>query len=195
MPAGAVAAKQSRMTAGTPVHSITTSGRGAPGSPRRCDRWRRARDGARASGQPCCDRSTCTSSPRCTPISAASRPIGPAPVTSTGRLPRRAPRRCARCAPRPWRRRSRARAGRRACRARRSTLTANSGSMRKRSAPIAVALLDAALRVAAVAAHVPFADRAVRARHGIGPPHDADDQVAARKPLSAGASTTRPSDS
>ena len=43
---------------------------------------------------------------------------------------------------------------------------------------VAVALLDAALGVAAVAAHVPLADRAVRTWHRIGPPHDADDQIA-----------------
>ena len=42
----------------------------------------------------------------------------------------------------------------------------------------AVDLLDAALGVLAVAAHVPFADRAVRARHRVGTPDDADDQVA-----------------
>jgi hypothetical protein len=38
--------------------------------------------------------------------------------------------------------------------------------------------LDAAFRVAAVAAHVPFADRAARARDGIWPANDADDPVA-----------------
>ena len=43
---------------------------------------------------------------------------------------------------------------------------------------VAVALLDAALGVAAVAAHVPFADGAARARHRIGPAHDADDEIA-----------------
>ena len=43
---------------------------------------------------------------------------------------------------------------------------------------IAVALLDTAFGVLAVAAHVPFAGRAGRARHRIGPPHDADHQVA-----------------
>jgi hypothetical protein len=42
----------------------------------------------------------------------------------------------------------------------------------------AVALLDAALGVAAVAAHIPFADRAGGTRDRIGPPHDADDEVA-----------------
>ena len=42
----------------------------------------------------------------------------------------------------------------------------------------AVDLLDAALGVLAVAAHVPLANRAVRARHGVGAPDDADDQVA-----------------
>ena len=43
----------------------------------------------------------------------------------------------------------------------------------------AVALLDAALGVLAVAAHVPLADGAVGARHRVGPADDADDQVAA----------------
>ena len=42
----------------------------------------------------------------------------------------------------------------------------------------AVQALDAALGVAAVAAHVPFADGAGRAGHRVGPPHDADDAVA-----------------
>src|SRR6187431_2639498 len=42
----------------------------------------------------------------------------------------------------------------------------------------AVDFLDAALGVLAVAAHVPFTNRAVRARHRVGPPDDADDQVA-----------------
>ena len=42
----------------------------------------------------------------------------------------------------------------------------------------AVQALDAALGVAAVAAHVPFAGGAGRAGHRIGPPHDADDVVA-----------------
>ena len=41
----------------------------------------------------------------------------------------------------------------------------------------AVDLLDAALGVLAVAAHVPFADGAIGARHGIRPADDADDEV------------------
>src|SRR6185503_15933980 len=41
----------------------------------------------------------------------------------------------------------------------------------------AVQALDAALGVAAVSAHVPFAGGTGRARHRIGPPHDADDPV------------------
>src|SRR5216683_1128308 len=47
---------------------------------------------------------------------------------------------------------------------------------------VAVTLLDAALGVAPVAAHVPFPDGAGRARHRIGPPHDADHEVAAGDP-------------
>jgi hypothetical protein len=45
----------------------------------------------------------------------------------------------------------------------------------------AVGLLDAALREAAVAAHVPFAERAVRAGHRIGMAHDPHDEVADRE--------------
>ena len=41
-----------------------------------------------------------------------------------------------------------------------------------------VDLLDAALGVLAVAAHVPLAHRAVGARHGVGPPDDADHEIA-----------------
>ena len=44
----------------------------------------------------------------------------------------------------------------------------------------AVALLDAALGVAAVAAHVPFAGGASGARHRIRPAYDADDDIASR---------------
>jgi hypothetical protein len=55
-----------------------------------------------------------------------------------------------------------------------------------------VALLDASLRVLAVAAHVPLADGAVRTGDRIRPPHDRDDEIAARKPDSRGASRTRP---
>ena len=47
--------------------------------------------------------------------------------------------------------------------------------------PEAVTLLDAALGVAAVAAHIPFADRAGRTRHRIRPAHHADHPVARRK--------------
>src|SRR5262249_5594759 len=43
---------------------------------------------------------------------------------------------------------------------------------------VAVPLLDAALGVAPVAAHVPLSGRARDARHGIGPAHDADDEIA-----------------
>src|SRR5262249_56790819 len=44
-----------------------------------------------------------------------------------------------------------------------------------------VDLLDPALGIAAVAAHVPLADGTVRARDGIGTADDPDDQVAGRK--------------
>src|SRR5262249_44668672 len=43
---------------------------------------------------------------------------------------------------------------------------------------VAVLLLDAALGVAPIAAHVPLSGRAREARHGIGPAHDADDEIA-----------------
>ena len=43
---------------------------------------------------------------------------------------------------------------------------------------VAVERLDAALRVLAVAAHVPLAPRAARARHRVGAPDDAGDQLA-----------------
>src|SRR3984957_14413272 len=46
---------------------------------------------------------------------------------------------------------------------------------------VAVAFLDAALGVAAVAAHIPFADGTGGTRHRIGPAHDADDAVAGAK--------------
>ena len=46
----------------------------------------------------------------------------------------------------------------------------------------AVRLLDAALGVAAVGAHVPLADRTVRARHRVRPSHDAHDMVSHRQP-------------
>src|SRR4030095_3230364 len=41
----------------------------------------------------------------------------------------------------------------------------------------AVDLLDAALRVLAVAAHVPFTHGAVRTGHGVGTAHDAEDEA------------------
>src|SRR4051812_10636402 len=42
----------------------------------------------------------------------------------------------------------------------------------------AIRLLDAALGIEAIPAHVPFAERAVRARHRIRMAHDAGDRVA-----------------
>src|SRR5712691_9153306 len=50
---------------------------------------------------------------------------------------------------------------------------------------VAVPLLDAALGVAAVAAHVPFAGGARRAGNRIGPPHHADHKVAGGKSAAA----------
>ena len=63
-----------------------------------------------------------------------------------------------------------------------STRTTYSGSIRQRSAMKPCDLLDAALGVAAVGAHVPLAHRAVRARHRVGPAHDAHDVLADRQP-------------
>ena len=62
-----------------------------------------------------------------------------------------------------------------------SSLTANSRLDAELLGAVAVALLDAALGVEAVAAHVPFADGAGRTRHRIGTAHDADDEIAARE--------------
>src|SRR5690349_12586131 len=45
----------------------------------------------------------------------------------------------------------------------------------------AVPLLDPALGIAAVAAHVPFAGRTGRARQRIGTPHDTDNRIACGK--------------
>src|SRR3984885_3619105 len=47
---------------------------------------------------------------------------------------------------------------------------------------VAVAFLDAALGITAVAAHVPLADGAGRTRHRIGPAHNADDEIAGLEP-------------
>src|SRR5438552_16910860 len=51
---------------------------------------------------------------------------------------------------------------------------------------IAVALLDAALGVEAVTAHVPLALRTSRTRHRIGPPHDPRHQIARLQLRAAG---------
>jgi hypothetical protein len=49
---------------------------------------------------------------------------------------------------------------------------------------VPVVLLDAPLGVQAVAAHVPLADGAVRARKGVRPAHDGDHQLAGSKAAS-----------
>ncbi len=51
---------------------------------------------------------------------------------------------------------------------------------------IAVSFLDTALGVAPVAAHVPLAGGAGRTRLRIGPPHDADHEVARCEPAAGG---------
>ena len=122
--------------------------------------------------------STCTSKPRCMAISAASRPIGPAPVTST--------RSCT----------AQARAadaldllpglGEHAGRLGEHAQLAEPGIdgdgevrlERHQLGAVAVPALDAALGVEPVAAHVPLAARAAGAGLGVGPAHDARHQVA-----------------
>jgi hypothetical protein len=51
---------------------------------------------------------------------------------------------------------------------------------------VAVPSVNAALGIAAIAAHVPLTDRAVRTRDPIGSAHDADDQIAARQAAVSG---------
>ena len=165
-------------------------------APRRRGRSRRARARAPAWARRRRGRARGRRGPRCLPSSAASRPIGPAPVTSTLRgsqvgaladppdlLPRLG----------DHRRRFEQHAEQ--ARGPRSTFIAYSGSIRQRSRHEAVDLLDAALGVAAVAAHVPFADRAGWAGHRVGAPDDADDQVAGGERAGRARVATRPSDS
>ena len=90
--------------------------------------------------------------------------------------------RCVRCDPMPWRQHSSARAILRRSRAAGSTLTRKSGSIRKNSEPKSVSLLDAALGVAAVATHIPFADGTGRTGNRVGPAHNADNDVAGFHP-------------
>lgn len=65
----------------------------------------------------------------------------------------------------------------------------------KMFAAISVTLLDAAFGVLPVAAHIPLACGAGRARHGVGPPHDADNQIATHDAATGRRFLTRPSDS
>ncbi len=131
---------------------------------------------------------TCTSSPRCAPSSAASSPIGPAPVTSTfcGSNQAREPMRLDVL----------------------PGLGHHGGGLHQHAelaqrgvdldrvvglddpllAAVAVQLLDAALGVLAVAAHVELAPGAGAAGHGVGPADHAHHQVAggeARSPSGA----------
>src|SRR6185437_5214957 len=46
--------------------------------------------------------------------------------------------------------------------------------------------VDAVLRVQAIAAHIPFTRRAVLARHGVGVPHDPNDEIARRESRTLG---------
>ena len=120
---------------------------------------------------------TWTSSPCWTPIRAASMPIGPAPVTSTWRGSQNARAACRRPAPRPWPPRWSARAAREEAE-RRVDLREVARLDPPALGHEPVDLLDAALGVLPVAAHVPLADRAVGARHRVGAADDPDDQVA-----------------
>ena len=186
----------SRMTGSAPVHSMTMSGSSACRDRRR---GRSRRDRAPVSGfGPSLARSrTCTSKPRCTPISAASRPTGPAPVTSTTRGGQNGARAPMRLDVLPGLGDD---AGRLQQHAERFQLRVELDREIRLDAElfgaVAVARLDAALGVLAIAAHVPFADGAGRARHRIGPAHDADHQIAALE-AAAGrrARSTWPSDS
>ena len=113
------------------------------------------------------------------PISAASSPIGPAPVTSKvlgcharARWPMRSvwsqalARMLAGSSSTPRMPRARV------------DLDGEFRLDAEALGAVAVALLDAALGVASVAAHVPLAGGAGEARLRIGPAHDADDEVA-----------------
>jgi hypothetical protein len=58
------------------------------------------------------------------------------------------------------------------------------GSVGRKDVPLGgepVELLDSVLGIAAVAAHVPLPDSTGGARHRIGPPHDAHDEVSRRE--------------
>ena len=59
-----------------------------------------------------------------------------------------------------------------------STLTSEIGLDAEELGAVAVALLDAAFGVEAVAAHVPLVDGARGTRNRIRPPYDADDMIA-----------------
>ena len=124
---------------------------------------------------------TCTSRPFCTPMSAASRPIGPAPVTTAAlrvplaRLPVRSA--CSHAFATTLVGSSRTPSGSELC----VELHERIGL---RPVPLPhepVERLDAVLGVLAVPAEVPLAGGAAVARYGIRPPHDADDIVALRQ--------------
>ena len=122
--------------------------------------------------------STWTSAPYCTPISAASRPIGPAPTTRTVLGSQKARRPISAMCSHAFT----------------TTVVGSSSTPEHAEAlvdphrvlgldppPIGhepVKLLDSALGVAAVGAHVPLADRAVRAWHRIRSAHDPDHVIA-----------------
>ena len=126
--------------------------------------------------------STWTSSPCCTPMSAASMPIGPAPVTSAVRGSQNARARMAATISQALattvvgssRTPSRPRAG--------SSLVTKLGLDPPSLRHEAVELLDAPLGVLPVAAHVPLTHRAVAARHRVRAPDDAHDEVPGLQP-------------
>ena len=164
----------------TPVHSMTTSGCGQECSMRPV--WYVAPSSWTRSGLvPVVTWSkTCTSSPRCTPMSAASMPMGPAPVTTTvwGSQWARPPMRstCSHAlATTLVGSRSTPRLPERGV-----DLHGEVGMDAVVLGAVAVVALDAALGVLAVVAEVPLAHRAVPARHRVGAPDDADHEVARR---------------
>ena len=113
--------------------------------------------------------------------SAASSPIGPAPVISTSSAPRSTCGRSSRCGPRPWPPRWPARAAPRGAEARvhrDQVLGVDAVALRG----VAVPGLDARARCTGRCAHVPVPGGAGRARHGIGPAHDADHEVTGAEP-------------
>src|SRR5208337_2295554 len=166
------------MTVPTPVHSMMTSGSNPISSTLQL--WYvapRARTNS-GLGPDSTRSSTLISKRRCFPSRAASKPIGPAPVTSTVLGSQKARWPTAITASQALATTvvgsSRTPSSPREL----STLIAYSGSILQRLRHVAVNLFNAALGILAVATHIPFSDRAIRAGYGIGAAHDADHEIA-----------------